>query len=64
MVSMVNNIFEAQCQATPYKVIGWDKWEEEDLKYSLYLLLKLAQFGSQTFKEECTMNVISHAANS
>ena len=42
MVSMVNNIFEAQCQATPYKVIGWDKWEEEDLKYSLYLLLKLA----------------------
>lgn len=32
MVSMVNNIFEAQCQATPYKVIGWDKWEEEDFK--------------------------------
>lgn len=49
MVRMVNNILEAQCrsslltyQATSYKVIGWDKWEEEDVKYSLYLLLKLA----------------------
>ena len=46
MVCMVNNILEAQCrsslltyQATPYEVTGWDKWEEEDLKYSLYLLL-------------------------